>query len=304
MSLTGKLEALPEPLCSQYDLVSVLGDGSFALVYQIRDKETQQDFALKVIEKEPLRIRLMLDQLVTEVVIGAQVRDTPHVAQLLEATETDTHVFLRFVLCKSNLADLCNQRGCMTEREALLWLRQACLGVKELHAAGVVHRDLKPNNLLIDARGDLRICDFGYAGIAADKLSGIAGTPGYSSPECTPQTSGPEILHSKKADIYSLGACLQHLLLGRVPQGPEDLPKDVSAATLGLIQKMMMRNPRDRPSVEEVLESHVLHCVLFESWFSQWHIVMHGFSGRQDPALNRSKTSAAKHILNIAFAGA
>merc|ERR1719310_830788 len=138
----------------------------------------------------------MLDQLVTEVVIGAQVRDTPHVAQLLEATETDTHVFLRFVLCKSNLADLCNQRGCMTEREALLWLRQACLGVKELHAAGIVHRDLKPGNFLVADDGTLSICDFGFACRVRDSPTGIAGSPQYAPKEAWM----PGKVHTKKID--------------------------------------------------------------------------------------------------------
>jgi len=309
MSLTGKLDALPEPHCSQYNLVGVLGGGAFALVYLISEKETRQQFALKVIEKEPFRVRLMLGQLIREVAIATETSSCHHIAQLLEASESDTHVFLRFALCESDLSILSSQRGPMTEREALLWLRQACLGVKELHARDVIHRDLKPNNLLMDAQGNLRICDFGYACNVADQLSGIAGTPGYSSPECSPQTSSTDLIHSKKVDIYSLGACLQHLLLGRVPQGVADLPLDASATTLDLLHKMMRNDPDERPSIDEVLQSHVLQEVLFLSWFTQCHIVLQDISAKltsKDLSAARAHTKgcAAREILTIAFAGA
>jgi len=194
MSLTRLLAALPEPLFSDYDLVKVLGVGAYAVVYQVRHKKSQEDFALKVIETEPIRVRGMLPQLQREVEIVGEHSGNPHIVQLLEATETASHLFLRFDLCASSMEDVSNYHGPMDEEEAFRWLRQACLGVKDLHESGVLHRDLKPSNFLVDSEGCLRLCDFGFVCRTNDDLSGITGTPSYSSPET--RKSGD--LHTEK----------------------------------------------------------------------------------------------------------
>jgi len=277
MSLTRLLAVLPEPLFSDYKLSKVLGVGAYAIVYQVKHKKTKEVFALKVIEKEPLALRLMLPQLQQEVALLTELsKGTPHVIQLLEATEIATHVFLRFELCSTNLEDVCEQQGEMPEEEALRWMRQACLGVKEMHAKGIIHRDLKPSNLLVDAEGALSICDFGFACKATDKLMGIAGTPTYSPPEAQKESGK----HTKKVDIYSLGASLQHLLLGRCPLGPEDMPKGLSESTRELLEEMMSPDPKDRPTISEVLKSHQLREeTLFTQMLSGWQLIMQGFSG-------------------------
>jgi len=270
------LAALPEPLFSDYELAKVLGVGAYAVVYQVRHKKTQEDFALKVIEKEPMRVRMMLPQLIREVEIVGELSGTPHIVPLLEVTETFSHYFLRFELCNSSLEDVCNHKGPMTEEEAFRWLRQACLGVKELHANGVIHRDLKPSNFLVDTDGSLCICDFGFACEEKAGLTGMTGTPCYSSPETN--TDGP--VHTKKVDIYGLGASLQHFLLGRCPEGPEDMPKGLSGATRDLLDEMLNPDPEDRPSIDELLETPQLGESLFTQWLGQWHVILQGFSGQ------------------------
>merc|ERR1719498_250760 len=125
-----------------------------------------------------------MPQLHREVAILKEVsKGAPHVVQLLEAIESPTHFFLRFALCGASMEDYCDQHGEMTEEEGFRWLRQACLGVKALHAKGIIHRDLKPSNFLVDADGSLCICDFGFVCKVSDNLKGITGTPVYSSPE-------------------------------------------------------------------------------------------------------------------------
>jgi serine/threonine protein kinase len=276
MCLTHFIAALPEPLGSTYEIVEGLGAGSYAVVYQVRDRETQEDFAMKVIEKEPMRARAMLPQLKAEVAIAAEHAGFAHIAQLLEVTETSTHFFLRFELCRANLDDVCKQQGPMTEEEAFQWLRQACVGVKELHASGIIHRDLKPSNFLVDAKGNLCICDFGFACRAAERPAGIVGTPQYSAPEM----NMPGKAHTQKVDIYCLGACLQHLLLGRMPDGAGDMPKTLSGATRELLEEMMSPDPQDRPTIDELLETPQLSQSLLMQLVSQWHVVFQGFSGQ------------------------
>lgn len=273
MSLTRLLASLPEPLFSTYSLERVLGVGAYAVVYQIRNKHTSEAFALKVIEKEPMRIRLMLPQLEREVSMAETFASTPHVVSLLEVVKTATHVFLRFELCQESLEDLAGEHGPMTDQEAFRWLREACLGVQEMHAGGVVHRDLKPSNFLVDSEGMLRICDFGWACLEEDELTGQCGTPDYSPPE-TQMDERSGAPHTSKADIYGLGACLQHLVLGRVPKGPNDIPKGLSAGTVALIRELMDPDPDARPTIDELLSRpEFSENTLVAQLWSQWRIL-------------------------------
>lgn len=276
MCLTRCIAALPEPLCSSYEIVETLGAGAYAVVYLVRDRETQEEFALKMIEKEPMRCRMMLPQVKSEIAIAHECSGSQHINNLLEASETSTHFFLRFELCSYNLEQYSNQHGPMPEEEAFQWLRQACLGVKELHASGIIHRDLKPGNFLVGDDGTLSICDFGFACRVRDSPTGIAGSPQYAPKEAWM----PGKVHTKKIDVYGLGASLQHLLLGRIPEGPEDMPKGASAATLELLEEMMSERPEDRPTVEELLRTPQLSTSVFTQWLSQWQVMLQGFSGQ------------------------
>lgn len=265
--LTRALSTLPEPLASAYSIECVLGVGAYAVVYLVSDKVTSEEFALKVIEKEPLKVRLMLDQLAREISLLQAHTDTPHVVELLESTVTTTHVFLRFKLCQESLEDLCNSQGGMSEDEAMVLLRQACEGVAALHSSGVIHRDLKPSNFLLDEEGQLYICDLGWACEESDKLQGRCGTPDYAPPEAQ-LSSGP--VHTKKVDIYGLGASVQHMLLGRPPKGPRDLPKGVSHELRELLADMLDADPEDRPTIHAVLAHPLLAYSVFDQIWNQW----------------------------------
>jgi len=269
MSLTRLLSALPEPLFSKYTVDRVLGVGAYAVVYQVRDKYTSEAFALKVIEKEPMRIRLMLPQLARETSLMEAHVDTPHVVELLETTMTGTHVFLLSTLCQESMEEFSHNHGPMSEEEAFHWLRQVCLGVQGLHASGAIHRDLKPSNLLVDADGMLQICDFGWACWEDEALTGKCGTPAYAPPEMR-ATHGP--CHTTKVDIYGIGASLQHFLLGRIPNGPNDIPKGVSSATRELLAKLMDSDPDARPSIDELLCYPQLADNIFEQLWNQWRV--------------------------------
>lgn len=267
MSLTKLLKALPEPLFSTYRIDRVLGVGAYAVVYQISDIQTEEAFALKVVEKEPMRVRLMLQQLSREASLLQMHSDTPHVVQLLETTMTSTHVFLRFHLCQECLETMSVEHGPMTEQEAFKWFRQACLGVQGLHDTGVIHRDLKPSNFLVDQEGALRICDFGWACMESEALTGQCGTPEYSPPETSVERSP---VHTSKVDIYGLGATLQHILLGRVPKGPKDLPKGISSSARMLLIELLDQDPYSRPTIDELLARDELNEGIAAQLWNQW----------------------------------
>lgn len=269
MSLTRLLSVLPEPLFSEYKIQGILGVGAYAVVYQIQDLATGESFALKVVEKEPMRVRLMLPQLTREVHLLDAHADTPHVVELLETIMTTTHVFLRFPICQTNLEDLSKENGPMTEEEAFRWLRQACVGVEGLHASGVIHRDLKPSNFLVDDKGQLRVCDFGWACREEEVLTGQCGTPEYSPPETSSERGRG--VHTTKVDMYGLGASLQHMLLGRVPKGRTDLPKGLSASTHELLAELMESDAEARPTIEELLARPQLEQNILAQFAQLWN---------------------------------
>jgi serine/threonine protein kinase len=228
----------------------ILGEGSFALVYELRSKNTGDLFALKVVEKAPLQQRVMITQLEMEVFLLKSFVGAPHIVQVLEVVDTPSHVFLLFDLCDQRLCDVIDQSGPMEEEDALVWFRQLCLGVQAIHADGMIHRDLKPGNILVDGEGELCIADFGWGCYESDKLTGECGTAMYSPPECTQNG----LLHTQKVDIYSLGRCLQYMLLGRLPSDPDVRPKLISDTTNDLLDEMMHPDASCRPSIGEVLD--------------------------------------------------
>jgi serine/threonine protein kinase len=254
-SLTSLLTALPTPLCNDYKLKELLGTGAYALVYKIESLRTGEEFALKVVEKAPLAARLLMPQLQREVTHLRLHSDTQHVVQLCDVVDTAQAVFLRFQLCEKPLDKILEEDGPMEEDTALHWFRQALLGVRELHAAGTVHRDLKLSNILVDSEGVLRICDFGWSCREDEKLSGRSGTPQYAPPEMLESEGLP---HTSKVDIYSLGVCLQHMMLGRMPGYTDELPSSASPELLELLTELMSVDPDARPSADEILEMPLL----------------------------------------------
>lgn len=249
-SLTALLVRLPDQLASDYELEELIGTGAFALVYRLRRRRDGHRLAVKVVEKAPLAARALLPQLYREIMHLREHAETPHVVQLREVVETRDYFFLCFELCARSLEEHVDDEGPLEEDEAFEWFRQALIGVRELHAGGIVHRDLKPSNMLVDADGVLRICDFGWACLESEELDGMSGTRQYAPPEMLQACGLP---HTTKVDVYCLGACLQHLLLGRMPEGPEDLPLNASPAVMDLLAELMQHDPEARPTVEEVL---------------------------------------------------
>eukprot|EP00927_Polykrikos_kofoidii_P046826 TRINITY_DN40954_c0_g2_i1.p1 TRINITY_DN40954_c0_g2~~TRINITY_DN40954_c0_g2_i1.p1 ORF type:complete len:327 (-),score=69.97 TRINITY_DN40954_c0_g2_i1:357-1199(-) len=278
----------------------MLGVGAYALVYEVRERKTSERFAMKVVEKGPLKARDMLPQLYREIEVLEAHTDTPHIAQTLATTESDTHVFMRFELCKCTLEDLIVDEGPMSESQAFGWLRQVCLGLQVLHDVGVVHRDLKPSNFLIDAEDSLRICDFGWSCREEDALTGACGTMEYASPECQ-MAKEPGPPHSTKCDIYGLGACLQHFLLGRPPMHADDVPEGLSMEASSLLAEMLDADPEARPTVEELLwRPSLAGDTLFAQLLGHWQMFLKQISA---PPAGREKKQVYGDSAACGFVG-
>jgi len=211
---------LPTAWAQDYSVIpneSLLGSGSFAKIFRARARTTGQDFAIKVMQRPFFACRGIENQITRE--IGSMRRCVEsqrcrHVVRLLESVEEQSNVYLRMEIChRGTLGQHArSQPGCRAaESDVAGWAKQLLLGLSDLHSLGIMHRDIKPDNLLLTQDGDLKICDFGWAADIRDSPSSLAGTFLYMAPEVLEVGR----VHTAAVDVWSTGATLFEILVGR-----------------------------------------------------------------------------------------
>ncbi|KAM4866354.1 sperm motility kinase-like [Thomomys bottae] len=250
-----------ELLRAQYRVLRDIGEGGFSEVKLAQHLLTQTLVAVKVIPKA-----MHGDLIHTEIDLLSSL-DHPNVIKLYEIIETADTVFMVMENAEGgDLLDLIQTVGCLWEEEARFVFRQVARAVRYCHARGIVHGDLKPQNILLDAEGNAKICDFGLGSrvCAGQKLLAAGGTLPFCAPELL-QCGGYDGL---KADVWSLGVLLYATVVGRFPfrgdtvvqvvkemlQGEFGFPAHVSGDFRDLIRAMVAVDPERRPSLEHVLE--------------------------------------------------
>ncbi|CAM0872082.1 unnamed protein product [Alopecurus aequalis] len=218
------------PRLSDYEKISLLGQGNGGTVYKARHRRTSQPFALKLFAaEEPSAAR--------EAEILMLAADVPHVVRLhavipSPAAEQPAALALELVRGGS-LAGLLRKLGrSMEERPIAAVARQALLGLNAVHALRVVHRDLKPANILVGAAGEIKIADFGAGKILRRRLDPCAsyvGTAAYMSPERFDPESYSGDYDPYAADVWSLGLAILELYLGHFPLLPAGQRPDWAA---------------------------------------------------------------------------
>lgn len=258
--------ALPERL-GRFRLLEPLGEGGMGAVFKARDESDGSVVALKVLRPhsggdDAIRRFRKEARLLREVV-------SPCVANLLEDNEDAgrNYLVIEYVAGQS-LDKLLDSRGRLSEREALAIAADVARGLAEAHARGIVHRDVKPDNVLLPVLGPpvAKLTDFGLArhvveseSLNVTKAGAILGTLLYMSPE---QCAGAAL--DARADVYALGATLYHLLAGRPPfdgasplaliaqhtkEPPPPLRRFCPEASEGIgkvIEKALSKDPADR----------------------------------------------------------
>ena len=246
-----------------YVVERLIAHGGSARVYCARDETLARPVALKVLDDSA--IHQSRERFLREVQLVAGLAH-PHVVSLYAAGEHDGVVFAAMELLPGSLADDLVGRGRLPWQEALRAARDACLGLEAAWKKGIIHRDVKPSNLLRDANGVIKVADFGLAkDLSSDlelTLEGtVLGTPLYVSPE---QGCGrPADLRS---DLYSLGATLFHLIAGRPPfhaptpfalivrhsvEPPPALGDDVPTHASAFVLRLLNKEPSARPQTYE-----------------------------------------------------
>ncbi len=192
----------------KYKIVAPLGSGGFAVVYLARDTWIDKDVAIKV----PHRQNINFAELLREPRLLATL-DHPNIVSITTAEKQENVFFIVMEYVQGDTLEDLIGGGAMDMRRALDFARQACEAVRHAHGQGVIHRDLRPPNMLVSRAGVLKVADFGtsrFLEIAARGTT-VIGSPAYMAPE---QFEGKAVFAS---DIYSLGVTLYQMLTGVMP---------------------------------------------------------------------------------------
>jgi serine/threonine protein kinase/tetratricopeptide (TPR) repeat protein len=238
---------------SRYQVIEELGHGGMGRVYKVQDTKIGEKIALKLIRPETGLDKTSLERFSNELKLARKIRHK-NVCQMFDLGEDQGTRYLTMEYVHGeDLKQLIRKVGQLSPGQSIGIARQVCDGLEEAHKLGVVHRDLKPQNIMVDEEGNARIMDFGiarsFSGISITGAGVIIGTPEYMSPE---QVEGKEV--DQRSDIYSLGIILYEMLTGQVPfEG--DTP-----FTIGIKQKSEI--PRDPKSLNVQIPQDLSRLIL------------------------------------------
>ncbi len=229
-------------LAQRYRIVSLLGSGGMGEVYRANDLLLAQAVALKFLPAQWTSDEPTFARFRNEVRIARQISH-PNVCRVYDIGEAEGAAYLSMEYVDGeDLASLLRRIGRLPRDKALEIARQLCAGLAAAHDKGVVHRDLKPANIMLDGQGQLRITDFGLAGVAGDVNDIRSGTPAYMAPE---QRSGRAV--TARSDIYALGMVLHEVFTGRgfsADSSHPDLPPEEDR----VIRRCLAEDPAKRPA--------------------------------------------------------
>ncbi|XP_033220170.1 serine/threonine-protein kinase SIK2-like isoform X4 [Belonocnema kinseyi] len=246
-----------------YDIDGTIGKGNFAVVKLARHRIAKTEVAIKIIDKTQLD-PTNLEKVYREVEIMKQL-EHPHIVKLYQVMETKNMIYM---VCeyasRGEIFDYIARYGRMGEPRARSTFAQILSAVEYCHSTGVAHRDLKAENLLLDAQMNVKIADFGFSNrfTPGERLSTWCGSPPYAAPEVFrgKHYAGPEI------DVWSLGVVLYVLVCGALPfdgstlqslrdrvlSGRFRIPYFMSTDCESLIRKMLVLEPSKRYTIPQI----------------------------------------------------
>ena len=203
-------------LAGRYELLELIGRGGMGAVYKARDTELDRVVALKLIRPELAKNPEVLRRFKQELILARQVTHK-NVIRIFDLGQSEGIKFITMDFVEGqDLRQLLAEKGKLAPEQAARIMLQICRALEAAHAEGVIHRDLKPQNIMLDASGRVYVMDFGIARSVylpgMTQTGALIGTPEYMSPE---QGRGEKL--TERSDIFSLGIIFYELLTGKFP---------------------------------------------------------------------------------------
>ncbi|XP_060090036.1 ribosomal protein S6 kinase alpha-3 isoform X2 [Heteronotia binoei] len=260
---------------SQFELLKVLGQGSFGkvfLVKKISGSDARQLYAMKVLKKATLKVR---DRVRTKMERDILVEvNHPFIVKLHYAFQTEGKLYLILDFLRGgDLFTRLSKEVMFTEDDVKFYLAELALALDHLHSLGIIYRDLKPENILLDEEGHIKLTDFGLSKESIDhekKAYSFCGTVEYMAPEVVNRRG-----HTQSADWWSFGVLMFEMLTGTLPFQGKDrketmtmilkaklgMPQFLSPEAQSLLRMLFKRNPANRlgagpDGVEEIKRHH------------------------------------------------
>jgi eukaryotic-like serine/threonine-protein kinase len=232
-------------IAGRYEILQALGEGGMGTVYKATDRELDRIVALKTIRPELAANPAIIKRFKQELILARQVTHR-NVVRIYDLGEADGVKFITMEYIEGrDLTSLLREKGKLAPKEAAEIMEQVCRALEAAHMEGVVHRDLKPQNIMIDAHGKVSVMDFGIARsteVAAEAMTytgAIIGTPQYMSPE---QAKGEKL--DARSDLFSFGIVFYEMLTGNSPYKADTVMSSLYKRT----------NEAARPAIELVPE--------------------------------------------------
>ncbi len=240
----------------RYLVIEELGQGGMGCVYRVLDTKVDEEVALKFIKPDIAAEAKVIERFRSELRVTRRITHR-HVCRMYDLSDDGQSLFITMeYIPGEDLANLTRRLGQIPVERGFVIARQICEGLAEVHRLGVVHRDLKPKNIMIDREGDAKIMDFGLArtphGVRLTEVGHVVGTPSFMSPE---QLNGETV--DQRTDIFALGIIMYSMLTGRLPFEAE--------TTLALALEHRTHRPANphalNPRVPEALGRAILKCL-------------------------------------------
>ena len=259
----------------RYEIIQLLGEGGMSYVYKANDKQLKRTVAIKTLKPNYVQQEKFVERFKREAQTAANLNH-PNIVQIFDWGIGDEPFFVMEYIEGNTLTSIIAKRRTISLNDVLFIGAQVSSGLQAAHSKGLVHRDIKPGNIMITPEGKVKVTDFGIVSLQNEesditKTGSILGTASYISPE---QAQGKPV--SKESDLYSLGTVLYELITGRPPfegdtpiatatkhitDKPEklsvfrpDIPKGIENAVLKLLHKY----PKDRFKNAEDLRAVLL----------------------------------------------
>lgn len=241
-------------LSGRYELLNELGAGGMGRVYRVRDRETNETLALKVLLPEYAADPAMAERFKNELRLARRITHK-NVCRIYDFNRTDSLAYITMEYVDGEtLRALIARSGPLPPARVVEVATQICAGLAEAHAQGVVHRDLKPENIMITKAGQVKLMDFGIARSldSSTTTHTMIGTPGYMAPE---QAQGLPV--TARTDIYAFGMIMYECLTGR--------PAFTGPTPVAVALKQMQERPTApralRPEIPPALDVGVMRCL-------------------------------------------